>query len=127
MSNLSSNRVVKAALTRNGSDTIVGAGMASSFAVTAKGILSFNYKKNTSNQYELYYCATDGTLNKKNLSTGVETNLPLPTSSSGKKFFTCDGRSISWDYNKQQVYFPFRQNGLSGVGKYCVTATGICP
>ena len=127
MANLSSNRVVKAALTRNGSDTIVGAGVTSSFAVTAKGILSFNYKKNTSDQYELYYCATDGTLNKKNLTTGVETNLPLPTSASGKKFFTCDGRSISWDYNKQQVYFPFRQNGLSGVGKYCVTATGICP
>ena len=127
MTTLNHNRIVKAALTRNGSDQIVGAGMSTLFTTTAKGIRSFNYKKNASNQYELYYCANDGTLNKKNLTTNVETNLPLPTSSTGQKFFTCDGMSLSWDYNKQQVYFPFRQNGLSGVGKYCVTTTGICP
>lgn len=127
MVNINNNRIVKAPLLRNGSDQIIGAGVSSSFAVTAKGIRSFTYKKNASNQYEVYYCATDGTLNRKNLTTGVETNLPLPTSSAGKKFFTCDGLSMSWDYNKQQVYFPTRQNGLSGVGKYCVTTTGICP
>lgn len=127
MANLGYAKIIKAALTRNGSDQIVGAGMSSVFTTTTKGIRSFTYKKNTSNQYEVYYCATDGTLNKKNLTTGVETALPLPTSSTGKKFFTCDGLAITWDYNKNQVYFPFRQNGLSGVGKYCVTTTGICP
>lgn len=127
MVNLGYAKIIKAAMTRNGSDQIVGAGMSSVFATTAKGIRAFTYKKNASDQYEVYYCATDGTLNRKNLTTGVETNLPLPTSTTGKKFFTCDGLSMSWDYNKQQVYFPTRQNGLSGVGKYCVTTTGICP
>jgi hypothetical protein len=127
MANLNGTRIVKAPLTRDGSDRITGAGVSSLFATTAKAIRAFNYKKNASDQYELYYCASDGTLNIKNLTTNVETNLPLPTSTTGTKFFTCDGRSISWDYNKQQVYFPFRQNGLSGVGKYCVTSTGTCP
>ncbi|AZZ37797.1 hypothetical protein CIK05_13640 [Bdellovibrio sp. qaytius] len=127
MANLGAKRIIKAPILRNGSDQIIGAGVSSVFATTSRTIKSFTYKKNASSQYELYYCAYDGTLNKKNLTTGVETNLPLPTSTSGNKFFTCDGSSISWDYNKQQVYFPFRQNGLSGVGKYCVTTTGTCP
>ena len=127
MANYTAKRIIKAPLLRNGSDQIIGGGVTSVWATTAKSIRAFNYKQNASGQYELYYCATDGTLNKKNLTTGTETNLPLPTSSTGTKFFTCDGLSIAWDYNKQQVYFPFRQNGLSGVGKYCVTTTGICP
>lgn len=127
MANLNATKIIKAPLTRNGSDQITGAGVSSVWATTAKAVRAFNYKKNASGENELFYCASDGTLNKKNLTTGVETVLPLPTSTTGKKFFTCDGLSISWDYNKQQLYFPFRQNGLSGVGKYCVTTTGICP
>lgn len=127
LAHLGAGRVVKAAMNRTGGDLINGAGVSSVWTNTAKPILSFNYKRNASSQYELYYCAFDGTLNRKNLTTGVEVVLPLPTSSTGTQFFICEGRSLVWDRNQQQLYFPFRQNGLSGVGKYCVTTTGTCP
>lgn len=122
------NRIVKITFNRDGAEKITGGNKAYDFPVSgarlSKAIKSFNYKFNTfTGKYDVYYCATDGTLNlySYNSTTAqyVETVLSLPKDAFGNALYKCSGKSLLWNYNKDALVFPFIQNGLNGVGMYC--------
>jgi hypothetical protein len=61
----------------------------------------------------IYYCGIDGKLYKKNVTSGVETNLPLPLAS-----MTCAGSSIYYHAGRNSVIFSYAQNLLFGIAEY---------
>lgn len=65
----------------------------------------------------LYYCSDSGLLNKVTFSPLTVTNLPFPSTA-----IRCYGMNILFKNasgsKPNRLVFPFRQNGLSGVGEY---------
>jgi hypothetical protein len=73
---------------------------------------SIRFKAVGSTRY-LYYCANStGVLYLRNLGTGAEISLPLPTAT-----MKCAGSSIHYDSTNGSLVFPFTQNGLYGVAE----------
>jgi large repetitive protein len=121
------SRIVTLPFDRSGAGgSIVSGGVATIFASFGRAIKSFTYKKNASNQYEVYYCGQDGALYRYNTTTLTNVKLTLPTTAAGDILYKCYGRSLKWDNAKNALIFPFKQNNLIGIGKFCTTGT-VCP
>lgn len=60
----------------------------------------------------LYYCSSTGFIYLRNLGTGTEVQLPWPVSS-----ISCQGNTLAYDATAHSLIFPFKQNGLYGVGE----------
>lgn len=60
----------------------------------------------------LYYCGSDGSLRRYNITTPGETVLAIPS------LMTCDGRTLIWDEANNRLVFAYRQNSLWGIAEY---------
>jgi hypothetical protein len=65
----------------------------------------------------LYYCSDDGLLRKLDFGSMITTNLPFPSNA-----IKCYGQNILYKNasggKPARLVFPFRQNGLTGIGEY---------
>jgi len=82
------------------------------YATTSSDIFAFDIVNDGANPM-IYYCGTNGNLYKKNVTTGVETNLPLPLTS-----MTCSGSTIKYHAGRNSVIFAYKQNLLYGIAEY---------
>ena len=115
-------------ISRDGADLITGAGLISNNYFLGKNITSFNYRWNLGALSDIFYCATDGTLNRYTIGASpankvcvfpkTSVSVAFPT---GENMFTCYGKSIHWDATKTKLIFPVKQNGVSAVAQYDVT------
>lgn len=79
---------------------------------TSSALLSFDVVNDGMNPI-VYYCGTNGRLYKKNVTSGVEVNLPLPLTS-----MTCAGSSMYYHPGRNSLIFSYKQNLLFGIAEY---------
>lgn len=90
----------------------VGGGVTSRFELTSNGIAAFDYIYSGPDMI-LFYCSTNGNLYKRNVTTNVETQLSLPSTS-----IKCNGQSLHYDSGRNSLIFIFKQNDMYGIGEY---------
>lgn len=125
MSFFNAKEIVSVPLVRDGSDKVLNGGVSTRLTTTVNNIASFAHKKEC-NQDAIYYCATNGKLYRKLAHQLVEEELVIPnTPGTTTPFFTCAGRYMHLDWQKEHFYFIFSKDGLQGIAKYKLT-TPVC-
>ena len=90
------------------------AGSMQTLGATANTAGSFVFQRfsNYSSDAYLYYCASNGRIYLRDLTTASEVALNWPVST-----IACTGTQLVYDSQANSVIFPFTQNGLSGVAE----------
>lgn len=78
--------------------------------VTDNNITAFSY--DPSNNI-VYYCATDGKLYKRDVTSSYETELSLTSDK-----MSCVGKALHFDSLNGKIYFIYQQNGLYGLASH---------
>ncbi len=89
-----------------------GGGITARYVTTTHNLNAFDYADIEGTRY-LYYCSTGGFLYRRNLTSGVEAQLPLPSPT-----IKCGGRSMFYSSTRESLLFSFQQNGLWGIAEY---------
>jgi large repetitive protein len=89
-----------------------GGGIINRYITTSHNISAFDYADIGDDRY-IYYCSTNGNLYERNMTTNIEVQLPLPSST-----ISCGGRSLYYDPINDSLIFSFVQNNLWGIAEY---------
>ena len=87
-------------------------GVATLFETMNNAILSYDFYKSGGDDF-IFYCSTAGNLYKRNITTNVETALPLPISS-----MKCSSNSLFYDAGRNSLIFAYKQGNLYGIAEY---------
>lgn len=75
-------------------------------------IMNFDHLRVGSDHF-FFYCGSDGKLYRRNLTTKVETLLPLPTNS-----MKCGGHALHYHEERDSLMFIYNENDMSGIAEY---------
>ncbi len=87
-------------------------GVVTAFETMNNNFISYDFYKSGGDDF-VFYCSTSGNLYKRNITTDVETALPLPIAS-----MSCASNSLFYDAGKNSLFFAYKQNNLYGIGEY---------
>ncbi|UXR63891.1 hypothetical protein EZJ49_12535 [Bdellovibrio bacteriovorus] len=88
-------------------------GNVASFTNVTQNMRAMTYYRRPNNSQVIFYCGSDGKLYKKELSSGVESEISL----AGVPGMTCDGFGLSYVPSRDSLVFIYKKNDLSGVAE----------
>lgn len=89
----------------------IGGNVSTAFSLP-RGQNAWTMVKNTSSEWVIYYCGTDGRMYKYNGTTSTETALTWPNSS-----ISCLAGTVMRNSTRNSIVFLYAQNGLQGVAE----------
>lgn len=125
ISSFNNKSIMNVPLVRNSSDQVTSGGIATTLTTTVHPITAFVHRRECDNDI-IYYCGNNGRLFRKEATAMNEEEIVLPMiPGTTTPLFTCAGRYMHLDWQKDHFYFIFSKDGMQGIAKYRME-TPVC-